>query len=85
MYVKNASIYIIELYSSTLFSTPETFEIVGKTIDIGSRKNLAQISKILTQITHGREFTEDTPSYIPTNGYVIKAIGQMTSWLLEGS
>ncbi|KAG5221607.1 cytoskeletal protein binding protein [Salix suchowensis] len=68
-----------------VFSTPETFEIVGKTIDIGSRKNLAQISKILTQITHGREFTEDTPSYIPINGYVSKAIGQMTSWLLEGS
>ncbi|KAF4574634.1 hypothetical protein EYR36_005982 [Pleurotus pulmonarius] len=70
-------------YINPAIITPETFEIVGKTIDIGSRKNLAQISKILTQITHGREFTEDTPSYIPINDYVTKAIGQMTSWLLE--
>ncbi|KAF4602416.1 hypothetical protein EYR40_005623 [Pleurotus pulmonarius] len=56
-------------YINPAIITPETFEIVGKTIDIGSRKNLAQISKILTQITHGREFTEDTPSYIPINDY----------------
>ncbi|KAJ8482250.1 hypothetical protein ONZ45_g15020 [Pleurotus djamor] len=70
-------------YINPAIITPETFDIVDKTIDIGSRKNLAQISKILAQITTGSEFSDDNPSYIPINGYVSKAIGQMTAWLLE--
>jgi Ras GTPase-activating-like protein IQGAP2/3 len=65
-------------------STPETFDIVTNTVDVASRKNLAQISKILTQITSGSEFGDDKPSYVPINDYVRKAITQMSSWLLEG-
>ncbi|KAL0949959.1 hypothetical protein HGRIS_009979 [Hohenbuehelia grisea] len=70
-------------YINPAIITPETFDIVSKTIDIASRKNLAQISKILTQITSGSEFTDAQPNYIPINDYVNKAIGQMTAWLLE--
>lgn len=66
-------------------STPETFDIVTSTVDVASRKNLAQISKILTQITSGSEFGDDTPSYVPINDYVRKAIKQMSAWLLEGT
>ena len=55
-----------------------------KTVDVASRKNLAQISRVLTQITSGFEFGDDKPIYVPMNGYVRKAIDQMTSWLLEG-
>lgn len=65
-------------------STPETFDIVSSTLDIGTRKNLAQISKVLAQITSGKEFDDTNPAYIPINDYVRKAIAQFTSWLLEG-
>lgn len=65
-------------------STPETFDIVSSTVDIESRKNLAQISRMLTQITKGVEFTDDTPSHIPMNGFVREAISEITSWLLRG-
>lgn len=64
--------------------TPETFDIVTKTVNVAARKNLAQISKVLTQITSGFEFGDDKPIYVPMNGYVHKAIGEMTAWLLEG-
>ncbi|KAI0068683.1 hypothetical protein BV25DRAFT_1792222 [Artomyces pyxidatus] len=70
-------------YINPAIITPETFDIVTSTVDIGSRKNLAQISKVLAQITSGLEFGDDTPSYIPINEYVRKAIAQFTAWLLE--
>ena len=66
-------------------STPETFDIVSTTVDVSSRKNLAQISKVLTQITGGSEFDDNNPSYVPINDYVRKAIKQMSGWLLEGA
>jgi hypothetical protein len=66
-------------------STPETFDIVSSTVDVSTRKNLAQISKVLAQVTSGSEFGDDTPSYIPINEYVKKAISQLTSWLFEGN
>jgi Ras GTPase-activating-like protein IQGAP2/3 len=67
-----------------LRSTPETFDIVSSTIDVSSRKNLAQISRVLTQITTGTVFSESAPSYIPINDYVSKAISQLGAWLIEG-
>lgn len=65
-------------------STPETFDIVSTTIDIASRKNLAQISKMLSQITSGSEFSEDSPAYLPVNEYIRKTIGSISAWLIEG-
>jgi Ras GTPase-activating-like protein IQGAP2/3 len=48
------------------------------------KKNLAQISKVLTQIMNGSEFGDDKPSYVPINDFVRKAIQQITAWLIEG-
>lgn len=70
--------------SVSVQSTPETFDIVSSTVDVSSRKNLAQISKVLSQVTSGLEFGDETPSYIPINEYVRRAILQFTSWLFEG-
>lgn len=39
---------------------------------------------MLTQITSGREFDEDNPSYVPVNEYVRKAAGEVSAWLIEG-
>ncbi|KAI0702851.1 hypothetical protein BC835DRAFT_1263599 [Cytidiella melzeri] len=72
-------------YINPAIMTPETFDIVSKTVDIAGRKNLAQISRMLTQITSARQFEADNNDqcYVPVNGYVQKAIGQLTNWLLE--
>ncbi|KAI0751641.1 hypothetical protein C8Q80DRAFT_1310107 [Daedaleopsis nitida] len=70
-------------YINPAIITPETFDIVPTTIDIASRKNLAQISKMLTQITSGAEFSEDSPAYLPVNDYVRKSIASISSWLME--
>ncbi|KAF9259503.1 hypothetical protein L218DRAFT_963533 [Marasmius fiardii PR-910] len=70
-------------YINPAIMTPETFDIVPNTIDTGSRKNLAQISRVLTQITTGVEFDDDNPIYLPINGYVRKAIGEFSAWLLQ--
>jgi Ras GTPase-activating-like protein IQGAP2/3 len=64
--------------------TPEVFEIVPKAVKITARKNLAQVSKVLTQIVTAREFGDDQPIYIPINDFVREASGRMTAWLLEG-
>ncbi|TCD70814.1 hypothetical protein EIP91_001504 [Steccherinum ochraceum] len=61
--------------------TPETFDIVSHTIDIAARKNLAQISRVLTQITTGTIFKEE--SYVPINPFVGEAIQEISAWLLE--
>jgi len=66
-------------------SSPESFDIVPKTMTITTgKKNLAQISKVLAQITSGLEFDDDKPSYVPINDFVRKAIQQMTAWYYEG-
>ncbi|KZT12580.1 uncharacterized protein LAESUDRAFT_733237 [Laetiporus sulphureus 93-53] len=69
-------------YINPAIITPETYDMVSSTVDIASRKNLSQISRMLTQITTGVEFDEDTPIYVPVNDYVRKAIKQVTSWLI---
>jgi hypothetical protein len=58
---------------------------VPNTIDRDARKNLDQISKVLTQITTGSEFDDDTPKYVPINEFVRRGITEMTAWLLEGN
>ncbi|RDB22579.1 Ras GTPase-activating-like protein rng2 [Hypsizygus marmoreus] len=70
-------------YINPAVITPETFDIVSKTVDVAARKNLAQISKILTQVTGGSPFSDDNPAYIPINDYVHKAIAEMAVWMIE--
>ena len=48
------------------------------------KKNLAQISKVLSQIMNVSEFGDNKPSYVPINDFVKKAIQQITAWLIEG-
>ncbi|KAF9009085.1 hypothetical protein BDQ17DRAFT_1398182 [Cyathus striatus] len=70
-------------YINPAIITPETFDIVSRTVDVSARKNLSQISKILTQVSSGVEFSDDSPSYVPINDYVRKAISELSSWFIE--
>ena len=65
-------------------STPETFDIVSQTVDIPVRKNLSQISRVLTQVTRGEEFGDDSPCYVPINDFVRNAMRQFSGWLVQG-
>jgi len=64
--------------------TPEVFEIIPKTVKVTARKNLAQVSKVLTQIITARHFGDDQPTFMPINDFVQEASGRMCTWLLEG-
>ncbi|KAJ7179155.1 ras GTPase-activating protein [Mycena filopes] len=70
-------------YINPAIVTPETFDIVSKTLDRDARKNLDQISRVLTQITTGTLFDDDSPAYVPMNQFIERAITEMTAWLLE--
>jgi len=82
LYVYMQSIFT-HAYQSTCRS-PEKFDMVTSTVDIATRKNLAQISRVLTQVASGSEFTDDQPNYVPINECVRKLITQMTNWLVRG-
>ena len=71
-------------YINQAIVTPEAFDIVSHTIDVGSRTNLAQISKLLAQIISGAIFGEDTPSMLAINPFVATQIPIVAAWLLEG-
>ncbi|KAG6880044.1 hypothetical protein C0992_007361 [Termitomyces sp. T32_za158] len=70
-------------YLNPAIVAPETFDIVSKTISTTARMNLAHISRVLTQVTSGRQFDDDSPMYVPINDYVFKAIAEMSAWLLH--
>lgn len=70
-------------YINPAIIAPETFDIVAKTVNTAGRKNLAQISKVLTQITSGSQFDDDSPMYVPINDYVLKAIAEISTWFIE--
>lgn len=64
-------------------SAPETFDMISTTVDVAARKNLAQISQVLTQIASGSEFGDDLPRYLPINEMVRRSIAQITAWMLQ--
>ncbi|EJD01008.1 uncharacterized protein FOMMEDRAFT_21471 [Fomitiporia mediterranea MF3/22] len=70
-------------YINPAIVAPETFDIVPNTIDIASRKNLAQISKMINQIASGKEFGEADPCLHPLDKYVAEAIRQFRTWVFE--
>ncbi|KAG6378565.1 ras GTPase-activating protein [Boletus reticuloceps] len=69
-------------YLNPAILAPETFDMAS-TVDVASRKNLAQISQVLTQIASGFEFSEDRPQFVPINEMVRKTIAEMTVWMLQ--
>ncbi|RXW25183.1 hypothetical protein EST38_g699 [Candolleomyces aberdarensis] len=74
---------IYNKYINPVIMIPETFDVVSKAVDVQARKNLSRISEVLTQIASGVPFDNDSPNYIPINGYVDIAIAQMSAWFLE--
>jgi Ras GTPase-activating-like protein IQGAP2/3 len=57
--------------------------MISTTVDIVSKKNLAQISHVLTQIASGSEFSDDSPQFVPINEMVRKTVEETTAWMLQ--
>ncbi|KAH7887756.1 ras GTPase-activating protein [Phlebopus sp. FC_14] len=70
-------------YLNPAILAPETFDMVSTTVDVATRKNLVQISQVLTQIASGSEFGEDAPKYVPINEMVRKTVAQLTTWMIQ--
>lgn len=63
-------------------STPETYDVVPTAIAPSARRNLADISKVLTQISSGHEF--EIPTLASVNAFVATNIPIMATWFFEG-
>ncbi|KAE8250251.1 hypothetical protein A4X13_0g4869 [Tilletia indica] len=68
-------------YLNPAIVAPEGFDVVETLVGPVQRKNLAEISKMLTQIAVGKLFSEDNPYLQPLNDYVSQASQRFTKWL----
>lgn len=68
-------------YLNPAVIAPETFDVIDRVIGPIQRKNLAEVSKMLTQISNGRLFSDDNPYLQPLNEYVQQASARFIQWL----
>ncbi|CAE6447844.1 unnamed protein product [Rhizoctonia solani] len=68
-------------YINPAIITPETYDVVSTTITPAARRNLAEISKVLTQISSGYEF--ETSNLASINDFVSANIPTMAAWFLQ--
>lgn len=63
---------------------PETFDVISGTIGPQPLKNLAAISRVLSQIANGEVFGDDQPLLQPVNSFVAESIVLFSEWFFEG-
>lgn len=68
-------------YLNPAIVAPEGFDVVETLVGPVQRKNLAEVSKMLTQIAVGRLFNDENPYLQPLNDYVSHASERFTKWL----
>ncbi|PWZ01991.1 hypothetical protein BCV70DRAFT_171458 [Testicularia cyperi] len=68
-------------YLNPAIVAPENFDVIETLVGPMQRKNLAEVSKMLTQISVGRLFNDDNPYLQPLNEYVSHASERFTKWL----
>lgn len=68
-------------YLNPAVVAPESFDVIDRVIGPIQRKNLAEVSKMLTQISNGRLFSDENPYLQPLNEYVQAASARFTQWL----
>ena len=58
--------------------------MISGTLGPVPKKNLVEISKMLSQIATGEVFGDDNPCLQPLNSYVAEAIPIFSDWFREG-
>lgn len=72
--------------SASLFvvSAPEGFDVIEGVINPQQRKNLAEISKMLNQISVGKLFASENTCLTPLNEYVEYAGNRFATYFKNG-
>lgn len=68
-------------YMHPAIVAPESFDVTSAVVSGVQRKNLAEISQVLTQIALGRPFGEEQPFLQPLNEYVEQASQRYRRWI----
>lgn len=70
-------------YLNPAIVAPEGFDVIETLVGPMQRKNLAEVSKMLTQVATGKLFSDDNPYLQPLNEYVQQASQRFNQWLLH--
>lgn len=79
-----ASIFSHSCHLTRIHRAPETFDIVPNTISAQARRNLDEVSRVLTQISSGKMYGPENPPMKAIDDFMAVAIKQMGDWFLEG-
>lgn len=69
--------FVFQKYINPAIITPDAFGLADKNLSAMHKKNLGELSKILTQITAGKLFTHENVYLQPLNEYVSVAIHRL--------
>ena len=65
-------------------SAPETFGVLDSVVAPPQRRALAEVSRMLLQISTGQKFNAQTDTVLtPLNDFIAKAIPRFSAWLSD--
>ena len=65
-------------------SAPETFDIIQGVVPALQRRNLAEVCKMLNQISVGRLFDSELPYMVPLNNFIGTSSEKFVRWIYDG-
>ncbi|KAI9032900.1 Rho GTPase activation protein [Phycomyces nitens] len=81
--VKILGNFIYYRYLNPAVVAPEQYDVIDDNISPVQRKNLAEISKMLQQISSGKVFDADDMFLAPLNDYVFDAGKRFANWFMK--
>ncbi|KAI8145855.1 Rho GTPase activation protein [Fennellomyces sp. T-0311] len=75
--------FIYYRYLNPAIVAPEQYEVIDAIVLPVQRKNLAEVAKMLQQISSGQEFDSNDIFLAPLNGFVKKSSRDFANWFLE--
>lgn len=69
--------WVWKIYIKPLLADPEHFGIVDRQLDVRQKRNLAELTKVISQAACGKHFGSESVYLQPLNSYMTEAIGRM--------
>lgn len=66
-----------------LYSAPEQYDVIDAIVLPVQRKNLAEIAKMLQQISSGKVFDDNDLFLAPLNDFVLESAQVFSDWFME--
>ena len=76
--------FIYQKYLKPAIIGPDALGIVPKTLDEKQKKNLGELSKLVNQLSLGKQFSHDNIYLLPLNEYVAVNIRRMHEIFIDG-